>query len=169
MTRSFVRWIPAVVIPAAIIAAAVIVPTAAGASPRLPEKSAQEVLAMITDSSDAQFAGTVEQSSNLGFPEMPSMGPGSSGASGSALELLSGSNTARVFVGADGNARVQVMDMLAQRDLIRSGNEAWTYDSKSNETTYMTVTPEAQAAIEDAAARAAADRQAELGTALIPD
>ena len=158
------------VVPVAIIAAAVVVPTAAGASPRLPEKSAQEVLAMITDSGDAQYAGTVEQSSNLGFPEMPSMGGSSSGgASGSALELLSGSNTARVFVGPDGSARIQVMDMLAQRDVIRSGNEAWTYDSKSNATTYTAVTPEAQAAIEDAAASAAADRQAELGTALIPD
>lgn len=169
MTRSFVRWIPAVVIPVAIVAAAVVVPAAADAAPRLPEKSAQDVIAMIASSSDQQFAGTVEQRSNLGFPELPSIGAGPSGsAATSALELLTGSHTVRVFVGADESVRLQVMDQLAQRDVIRSGNEAWTYDSKSNAANHVTVTPEAQAAIQEAASRPVAERQVEAGTTL-PD
>ncbi len=170
MTRSFVRWIPAMVIPVTIIAAAVIVPAAADASPRLPEKSAQEVLAMIADSSDAQFAGTVEQRSNLGFPELPSIGAGASGsAATSALELLTGSHTVRVFVGADESVRFQVMDQLAQRDVIRSGTETWTYDSQSNAANHVIVTAEAQAAMEDAASRQAPDGQAEAGTSILPN
>lgn len=170
MVRPFVRWIPAIVLPVAIIAAAVVVPAAADASPRLPEKSAQEVLAMIAMSSDAQYAGTVEQRSNLGFPELPSIGQGPSGsAASSALELLTGSHTVRVFVGADENVRLQVMDQLAQRDLIRSGSEAWTYDSTSNATTHVTVTEDAVAAIKDAASRDAAAREADSGTPVLPD
>jgi outer membrane lipoprotein-sorting protein len=159
VTRSFVRWIPAGVIPVAIIAVAIVVPTAADASPQLPAKSAQDVIAMIANSNDAQFSGTVEQVSDLGFPELPGMGMGAPGGTdaASALELLTGSHTVRVFVGADDSARLQVMDQLAQRDVILSGNEMWTYDSKSNATNHVTVTPEAKAAIDAA------------GTSFIPE
>ncbi|BDZ45386.1 LolA family protein [Naasia aerilata] len=128
------RWLPAA-IPAAVIAAAALgVPafgSAAGA--RLPEKSADEVLALIAGSSATRFSGTVEQSSDLGLPELPKSARGySSGADSTSavLELLTADHTAQVFVDGAERERVQVLDDLAERDLYRNGSDVWIYDSK---------------------------------------
>ena len=48
------------------------------------------------------------------------------------MELLSGSHTARVYIDGPAKARFQVMDMLAERDLVRNGNDLWLYNSASS-------------------------------------
>ncbi|MBC7591238.1 MAG: outer membrane lipoprotein carrier protein LolA [Salinibacterium sp.] len=138
MSSPWTRWIPAALVPVVAVAGVVLVPMAADATPTLPEKSPEQVLEFIAGSADAQYSGTVEQDSELGLPDLSSLGSGygGDGATGSAisaaLELLTGANSARVFVGGPDTSRIQVTDTLAERVVIRNGAEAWTYDSESN-------------------------------------
>lgn len=139
-------WLPAAVIPAAIVTTALTVPALAD-SPALPERSAQEVLALIAESSDTAFSGTVEQDSDLGLPELPDVGPGGgegadgdpSGDISAALELLTGPHEARVFVGGPDTSRVQVVDTLSERNVVRNGSSVWFYDSAKNEAVHLTL------------------------------
>jgi outer membrane lipoprotein-sorting protein len=138
MIRTPLRWLPAVLVPL-VVGTGVVV---AGASPvvNLDEKSPEQVLAMVAASDVRSFSGTLQQTSRLGLPELPPTGssPGSDEIS-AALELVTGSHEARVFVDGPDRARVQVMDDLAERDLIRSGSEVWTYDSDAKEATHITL------------------------------
>ena len=136
------RWITAAAVPAAVVAAAVVVPAvSASAEVSLPDKTPQQVLELMAGSSGAAFSGTVEQTSDLGLPEIPSSGGGSgSGDSVSdALELLTGSHTARVFVDGPSKQRVQVVEDLAERDVVRDGDSVWTWDSSTAEATHLTL------------------------------
>jgi hypothetical protein len=57
----------------------------------------------------------------------------------SLLEFLSGGHTARVFVDGITNARIQVVDRLAERDIIRHGKDVWFYSSKDNSAAHLTL------------------------------
>ncbi|MFF1572129.1 outer membrane lipoprotein carrier protein LolA [Leifsonia sp. NPDC058292] len=159
MKRRWVRWLPAAVVPAVIGAGVLIAPLAAGAAD-LPAKSPQEVLALVSSSDSRAFSGTIEQTSDLGLPTLPSTSPGSgdvagSGSNGgadasSALELLTGSHKAQVAVDGPTKVRVQVLDQLAERDVVRNGDDVWLYASKGQQVTHVTL-PSADAADPDAA------------------
>ncbi|WP_193571063.1 LolA family protein [Diaminobutyricibacter tongyongensis] len=138
-TRVWLRWLPAVVVPAVIAAGAVIIPMQAGAAVNLPAKTPSEVLALVAGSQVETFSGTVEQSSNLGLPELPTTGPGSNSSQASMLDLVTGSHTARVYADGPTKERIQVMDSLAERDAIRNGTNAWLYTSKDNTATHITL------------------------------
>jgi outer membrane lipoprotein-sorting protein len=142
MNKTAMRWLPAAVLPVVVVGAAIAVPAFAEAPPSLPEKSAEQVHTMIADSTDATYSGTVEQSSNFGLPAISALtqggGPDASGMS-TALELLTGSHTARVYIGGDDRSRVQVMDTLAERDVVRNGDEVWFYDSDAKEARHVTL------------------------------
>ncbi|RJT87108.1 outer membrane lipoprotein carrier protein LolA [Cryobacterium melibiosiphilum] len=184
------RWMPAVVVPAVIAVAVVAVPLQAGAVVDLPDKTAAEVLALVSDSTVSSFSGTIEQTSNLGLPDLGSalsgMSTGSSdsgtdaaaSAATTALELLTGSHTARVFADGPGNLRVQVIDRLDERNLIVNGDEVWFYDSDSNEATHLSIPAgteaDARAQLEEAKTKAAAElgempTPAELADTLLAD
>ena len=136
------RWIPAVVVPAAVVAAGIVVPSmAANAEVVLPEKTPQQVLELAASSAGASFSGTVEQTSDLGLPDVSSFqGQGGAGdATSDALELLTGSHTAKVFVDGTDKQRVQVVEDLAERDVVRDGDSVWTWDSESKEAAHLTL------------------------------
>lgn len=140
MNSSRLRWLPAAVIPAAIVATAFTVPALAD-SPALPERSAQEVLELIAGSTDAAFSGTVQQDSDLGLPDLPDFGPGDGAGDevSSALEALTGSHEARVFDGGPDTARIQVVDTLSERNVVRNGSSVWLYDSAENTAVHTTL------------------------------
>ncbi|MBG6183032.1 outer membrane lipoprotein-sorting protein [Arthrobacter sp. CAN_A214] len=145
MNKKWLRWLPAGIVPAVILTATIAGPTTAGASPQLPDKTAQELLELVAESSDSAYSGTLEQSSELGLPELqgmtsPHSGGGTDGTS-AALELLTGSHTAQVHIDGTDKARLQVMDQLAQRDVIVNDDEVWLYDSRAKEATHA-VLPE---------------------------
>jgi outer membrane lipoprotein-sorting protein len=145
MKRRLLRWAPAIVVPAAIAAGVIVVPLAAGAAD-LPVKSPSDVLRLVAASDTRTFSGTVEQSSELGLPSLPSTVSGGAGsASGSSsdeqsvLELLTGDHTAKVYVDGADKQRVQVLDQLAERDAVRNGSDVWLYDSKADSATHVTL------------------------------
>jgi outer membrane lipoprotein-sorting protein len=144
MNPRTLRWLPAAAVPVVVVAAALAVPAIAASPPNLPGKSAQEILELVAGSRDTAYSGTVEQSSDLGIPALPEAGPGGGGTDGSdavssALELLTGSHEARVYVGGRDTARIQLMETLAERDVVHNGSSVWFYDSAENTAVHVTL------------------------------
>lgn len=139
MTRPWLRWLPAAMVPVALAAAALAGSYQAGAVTSLPHKTAAEVIAMIGRSEVRALSGTLQQNSELGLPQLPSTGPAAAQGPASLIELLSGSHTARVYLDGPSKARFQVMDMLAERELVRSGSDLWLYNSADNSAAHMTL------------------------------
>ena len=49
-----------------------------------------------------------------------------------ALEFLAGTHTANVYVDGMNKARLQVLDLLSERDFIRNGSDLWFYDDRQS-------------------------------------
>ena len=160
------RWLPAGIAPIVVVAAAVSGSAVAEAQPNLPAKTAQQLLEFVATSADDSYSGTVEQTSDLGLPDIgmatPPGGSSSSDPTSSVLELLTADHTARVYVDGPEKARIQVLDELAQRDVILSEDDLWTYDSAANEATHA-VLPDKEAV------RAQADAALEEKSAEYPE
>ena len=139
--RAWLRWLPAAVVPAVIATGAFASSSQAGAAVDLAPKTPEQVLAMVGQSTVRAFSGTIEQTSELGLPKLPVSGPAPSGAA-AALDLLTGSHTARVYVDGPANLRVQVMDTFAERDVVRRGSDVWLYSSEDNTATHVTLPAE---------------------------
>ncbi|MDQ0823001.1 outer membrane lipoprotein-sorting protein [Arthrobacter sp. V4I6] len=132
MTRKWLRWVPAVAVPAVIAGGVLVGSMPASAGDPLPAKTAQEVLAMIAQHQEKSLSGTLEQTSELGLPQLPKAGPDAGPPDTAWLELLSGPHTARVYLDGPENARIQVMDRMAERNAVKRGNELWFYNSRDN-------------------------------------
>ena len=130
MTRKWLRWMPAVVVPAVIAGGVLSASLPASAGDPLPEKTPQQVLLMVAQHGEKSLSGTLEQTSELGLPELPKAGAGSPETAW--LELLAGPHTARVYLDGPEKARVQIMDRMAERNAVRNGDELWFYNSKDN-------------------------------------
>jgi len=166
-----VRLLPVLAIPAVVIAGAVAIPAMASAAPSLDPKRPAEVLALMAKAHDAHFSGTVTQTADLGLPQLPTgAANGGSGSGDSAysdvLELLSGSHTAKIWVDGATRQRVQVTDQLAERDIIRDGTTAWTWDSSKNAATKLTLPSRSSAAPSGAATTMS---PAQLATRIVDD
>jgi outer membrane lipoprotein-sorting protein len=138
MTRKWLRWLPAAIVPVVVVGGAIAFPLQADADIQLADKSPAEVLAMVGNSTVRDFSGTVEQTSQLGLPQIPSsMDPGSSSLS--ALDALTSNHTARVYVDGPKKVRVQVMSTMAEQDFVRNGNDIWAYNSEDKSATHTTL------------------------------
>ncbi|WP_458109579.1 LolA family protein [Arthrobacter sp. R3-55] len=135
VTRSKQRWLPAVVISVVAALAVAFGSVQAGAAASLPSKTADEILAMMASTEVREFSGTVEQSAALGLPVLPATGPAPGAVS--AMELLAGTHTARVFVDGPSKARLQILDRMAERDLVINGRDAWFYNSADNSAVHL--------------------------------
>ncbi|MDN4615439.1 DUF2092 domain-containing protein [Leifsonia sp. F6_8S_P_1B] len=140
MKHRWVRWLPAVAVPAAIAAGAIVAPLAAGAAD-LPARSPQDVLELVAASDARAFSGTLEQSSELGLPELPTTGRtgGADDSADSVLELVTADHTAKVWADGPAHLRVQILDRLAERDAIRDGSDLWLYESTGKKVVHATV------------------------------
>lgn len=143
MNRALLRWVPAVAVPAVIAAGVLVGSIPARAGDPLPGKTPAEVIALLTGHKTHTFSGTIEQSSELGLPELPATGPtsgpASAGGAASVVEFLTGKHTARVYMDGKTKARIQVVDRLAERDVIRRDHDVWFYSSKDNSAAHLTL------------------------------
>ncbi|SFN68403.1 LolA family protein [Mycetocola miduiensis] len=167
MSRKSLKWLPALVVPAVIAVGVVSVPLQAGAAVDLPDKSANEVLQLVANSTEDSFSGTVSKTANLGLPaglstalsgtsgsvprgtESMKGGATAGDALASGLEFLSGTHEARVFVSGPRNLRVQVKDQLAERKAVSNGTDAWFYDSETNVATHVAIPAEATSEVSE--------------------
>lgn len=159
MPRAWHRWLPAGAVTVAIAGTVALTAQAGAAS--LPDKSAEDVLAMLAEQSVTAYSGSFEQSADLGLPALPA-GPGSFGGQSpgaaeepagdggpedgdedaatdiaSMLELVTGDHTGRVYVGGPGQARLQITDQLAERNLVINDRDVWSYDSAADAATHL--------------------------------
>jgi len=160
MPRTWHRWIPAAAAPVVVgvVVLGGVFATSASADPA--EKTPQQVLELAASSTVDTFSGTIEQSSNLGLPDVSGLS-GSTGSSGSgssdgsdlasALELLTASHTLRVYVDGPTQSRVQILDDMAERDAIRNGDDLWLYDSSDSTAVHSTLPTDASTAPDDSA------------------
>jgi outer membrane lipoprotein-sorting protein len=185
------RWTPAAVIPAialpiAIGVGIVLVPMAANAAVDLPDLTPAELIELAASSEVSALSGTIEQRSELGLPDLAALGgamggpaggagvDGTPGAAASAsdledlLSLATGTHTAKVYL--DGpNARMQVLDRLAERNVYVSPDGVWIYDSAEKAATHVTVDTAALAALKaELQAEHAADPQTGASAAPLP-
>lgn len=137
-------WLPAVIAPV-VVAGAIVAPAVANAAPSSSDTpSAASVLASVAKAKDLAYSGKVTQTADLGLPSLPSSsgGSGASSTESSAsdvLDLLTTSHSARVYVDGATKARVQVLDQLAERDVVVNGKTVWTWDSKADKATKTTL------------------------------
>lgn len=139
MSRAKQRWLPALLVPLAVVIAIIVGSVQAGATVSLPPKTADEILAMMADTKVRSLSGTVEQTAELGLPGLPTGGSGLAPGVASALEFLTGSHTARIYVDGPFKARLQILDQMAERDVVINGGSAWFYNSADNSATHITV------------------------------
>jgi len=137
MSRAWLRWVPAAVVPVVIAGGAFAAHAVSDVS--LPSATPEQVIALVDSSTVTSFSGTFKQSSSLGLPELPTTGASADASAASALQLVTGSHTARVYVDGPTKQRVQVMDSMAERDLVRNGTDVWTYDSAKATATHVTL------------------------------
>lgn len=151
MARTWHRWLPAGA-AVALVAGTVTITSQAGAVD-LPDRTPQEVLALLAEHDVEAFSGTVETSAELGLPtaadvdlgpggpdlgdvEVP-QGAGGAGEALAALELLTGETTVRVFTAGPGTARLQHLDGMDERNVVLTPQDVWVYDSATNEALHV--------------------------------
>lgn len=139
MAQTLKRWVPAAVVPVIIAGVALIAPLAASASSGLPARTPAQLLELVQQSRVTAMTGTIEQTADLGLPQLPSGVASSNADISSAIELLSGSHTTRVYLDGPTKARIQILDQLAERDVVRNGSTVWLYSSSENTATRLTL------------------------------
>ena len=157
--RRALTWTAAVGVPV-LVGVAILVPVAASGATDLPDKTPAELIAFAADSDVTALSGTIEQSSDLGLPDLGAL-TGGTDASGDAggdssagaedlLDLVTGTHTAKVYLDGE-NARLQVLDRLGERNVYVDGaaDRAWFVDSETQTATQVTLPSE-----EELAARA---------------
>ena len=150
------RWIPAVLAPVLVAGSVFGFSMQASAAIDLPDKSASEIMQLMNTNPDIAFSGRIIKKANMGLPpmnivpdisqsmidemakkmpaEMSDFLPKASaqGELALVLEFFAGTHTANIYVDGIDKARLQVLDLLSERDYIRNGNEIWAYDASKS-------------------------------------
>jgi outer membrane lipoprotein-sorting protein len=136
------RW----AVPAAIVAAAGgllagSLMSGAAAAPRLPARSAGQLLAAVNGTAQPPpLSGTITETASLGLPALPAgVAALGSAAPVSAASLLAGSHTVQIWYAGPEHYRLAVPQSMSEDDLIRSGTSAWLWDSAANTVTHLSL------------------------------
>ncbi|GLY64450.1 LolA family protein [Amycolatopsis taiwanensis] len=104
-------------------------PASAGeAPPSLPPVSAEELVQSVLSTTTPALDGTVQVTNNLGLPT--STLPG-----GTSLNI----DSAHVYNDGNGNSKLSVQQGDADTTVVHNGTTVWTYQSKDNKATKVTV------------------------------
>lgn len=129
------RWLVPVGAVAAVglaIGGSVIAGAQTGA-PLLPARTTAQLLAAVDGpvAPPRPMTATVQEIANLGLPSLP----GSDNPM-SALSLLSGTHTFKVWYGGPTRFRVAMPVPLGETDLRRAGRDVWLWNSKTSQATH---------------------------------
>ena len=153
MSRNRRRWIPAVLAPVLVAGSVLGFSVQANAAIDLPDKSASQILQLINTNPDIAFSGRIIKKASMGLPpmnivpdisqsmidemakkmpkEMSDFLPKASaqGELALALEFFAGTHTANIYVDGVEKSRLQVLDLLSERNYIHNGKDLWAYDA----------------------------------------
>lgn len=140
-SRPALRWL----VPAAAAAVVIGGGAAAGtivasADPALPERSAAQLLVDLQNAKVDGLSGTIVQTADLGLPSLDGLSGGSGGPD--LTSLVAGSNTARVWYAGEDKARVALVGVLGETDVVRNGSDLWIWRSLENKATHVVLPPE---------------------------
>ena len=136
-SRPALRWLvpsaAAVIVIGGGAAAGTIV---ASADPSLPDRSAAQLLVDIQNAKVDGLSGTIVESADLGLGPLASLagsaGAKSAGAGGDAadlMNLLGGSNTARVWYAGEDKMRLALVGTQGETDVLRNAGDVWLWSS----------------------------------------
>ncbi len=149
------RWVTLLAVMAVVLAGGIALATRSdSASPSLPPRTAEQLLADVSQANVPGLSGTVVSTARLGLPALPSLG--GRGGNASLDSLLAGSHTARVWFAGRERVRLAVTGSLAESDVIRNGQDLWVYQSQDNSVTHLRLPADKSAAAEEQRRRAAA-------------
>lgn len=133
--RGWVRWsVPGALL--ALVAGGITLNSVrADAEPTLAPRSAAQLLVDVQTASDRGLSGTVVTRADLGLPSLP----GASGGEGGLTDLLTGSQTVRLWYAGPERVRVALMGTTAETDLIRDGEDLWTWSSRTREVHHLRI------------------------------
>jgi outer membrane lipoprotein-sorting protein len=153
MSRKSLRWIPALLAPVLVAGSVIGFSVQATAATDLPDKSAAQILQLINTNPNIAFSGRIVKKAAMGLPpmnivpdvsesmieqmkkqmpeEMADFIPKASaqGELALALEFFAGTHIANIYVDGPTKARLQVLDLLSERNYIRNGKDLWAYDA----------------------------------------
>lgn len=147
LSRRRARWVAPIAAVAAIAVGSWLSTVSAGASsPSLPGLSPAQVLAKAAHPTVQGFSGTVELVPNLGLPDLSTVtgnaGQSTKSASGfDPTTLLSGTHDINVWDNGGGQQRLQLQSQLAETDLVHNGDQAWLWDSSTQQVTHYVSAP----------------------------
>ena len=141
-SRRRLRW----AVPLAVIAGTALVtslpralPAGADPVPVLPVLTPAQLLDKVRATSVDALSGDVTYSTNLGLPDLGSLGV----RTGSALDLLTGTHTAHVWYDGAEHVRLGLDAPQAETHWIRNGTELWSWDSTSQAVKHVSLPAQA--------------------------
>ena len=144
IVKNSVRWLPAVIAPALVIGGVIAVPADRERRRNAPGQDPAAGAHADRGRQGRRLLGHDRADLRPGPARGAEGGTGSSStgtdAVSTALDLLTADHTARVFVDGPSKQRVQVLDTLAERNVIHNGADVWAYDSKTKTATHVTLT-----------------------------
>lgn len=142
-SKPVLRWLT----PAAfvlVVAGGGLVASNANAGDTLPDRSAEQLLTDLQQPQVDGLSGTIVQKANLGIPNIPGAGSGTS----ELTSLLSGSHTMYVWYSGPDKARVAVKDGAFQEsDVVANGSDVWTWSSSKKSATHRTISKRDQSEV----------------------
>lgn len=120
-----------------ITASAVAPSVATATAPALAHRTPAQLIAAVGAAGLRPLSGTIRQTSDLGLPALP----GVTDSATSPTALLSGSHTARIWIGSAADQRIAVLGTLSETDYIHHGSDAWVWDSSANTVGHLVLPP----------------------------
>jgi len=116
------------------------VTSSAAAEPKLPARTAAQLLAAVETARPPGFSGTIVANTKLGLPQLPQIGGAGGGdASLSLTNLITGAHTLRVWYAGKAQQRLALLGQLSESDVVHNGRDLWTYTSTSRQVTHSSV------------------------------
>ena len=156
-THPSLRWaVPAIAVT--VIGGTTLIAASASAHPALKDESAKQLLVDLQQSKVDTFSGTVVQTSDLGLPDLPGIGGGSSDTS--LTSLISGTHTLQIWSAGPDKQRLAIHGTLGESDLIRNGTDLWNWSSQDSTATHTKLSSDEARPAEQPSATAVTPQQA---------
>jgi outer membrane lipoprotein-sorting protein len=112
----------------------------ASADPVLPPLSPAELLTKVAQAHPDGLTATFEQHSDLGLPSLSGIGGSQGDDLQSALSMLTGDHTVRVWLAGTDRSRVALVDGSTETAAIRNGEALWLWSSEKQQAKHATIT-----------------------------
>jgi outer membrane lipoprotein-sorting protein len=113
----------------------------AAADPVLPPLTPAELLTRMADADVDGLSATFEQRSDLGLPALPTGSLPNGDEVQTALSMLTGTHTVRVWLAGPEHAKVALVDGSTESSVVRNGNDVWAWSSEKQQARHATLKP----------------------------